>query len=277
MNDPGLEARRTRLEEVLRRLQRVAVAYSGGVDSTYLLRAAIDALGRENVLAVTAVSQVYPTRELEDAQSLAREMGARQIVIQTDELGIEGFTDNPPDRCYHCKRELFREVAEVAQREGISALADGANADDVHDWRPGHRAASELGVHSPLQEAGLTKADIRALSHALGLRTWDKPPKACLASRFPYRHRITPEALAQVAAAEEYLAGLGLRQYRVRHHGALARIEVAPEDLERLASAAVRAPLVDAFRRLGYTYVTLDLAGYRSGSMNETLKAEGAP
>jgi len=167
-------------------------------------------------------------------------------------------------------------VAEVAARHGIDAVADGANADDVADWRPGLRAAAELGVRSPLKEAGLTKADIRALSRDLGLRTWDKPAKACLASRFPYRHRITAEALERVAAAEEYLAGLGLRQYRVRHHGTTARIEVPPEEVARLAAPGVRGDVVAAFKHIGYTYVTLDLEGYRSGSMNETLREANA-
>jgi len=270
-----LEEKRKRLEDLLRDLSGLAVAYSGGVDSTFLLRAAAEVLGRQRVLAVTAVSDLYPTRELDDAKALAAEIGVRHVLIETDELGIEGFAANPPDRCYHCKRELFREVAEVAGRHGFETIADGANTDDVADWRPGLRAAAELGVRSPLKEAGLTKTDIRAISRELGLRTWDKPAKACLASRFPYRHRITAEALERVAAAEEYLAGLGLRQYRVRHHGTTARIEVPPEEVARLAAPGVREDVVAAFKHIGYTYVTLDLEGYRSGSMNEDLPEAG--
>ena len=199
----------------------------------------------------------------------------RQVLVETDELGVEGFADNPPDRCYHCKRELFSVVARVAREHGIETVADGTNADDPGDWRPGLRAAEEMGVASPLREAGLTKADIRALSRELGLPTWQKPARACLASRFPYRHRITTEALRRVAAAEEFLADLGFRQYRVRHHGALARIEVAPEDIPRLAESDLRNRIVEAFKRIGYTYVTLDLEGYRTGSMNETLPGAG--
>ena len=273
-----LDAKRNRLEAILADLSGLAVAYSGGVDSTLLLRTAADVLGRDHVLAVTAVGDLYPTRELEEATALAAEIGVRQVIIQTDELGVEGFAENPPDRCYHCKRELFALVAEAAGREGIETIADGANADDVSDWRPGLRAAAELGVRSPLKEAGLAKADIRALSRGLGLPTWNKPARACLASRFPYHHRITPAALAMVAAAEEVLAGLGLAQYRVRHHGSLARIEVPAADVTRLASAEVREEVVAAFKRIGYTYITLDLQGYRSGAMNETLgEADRSP
>lgn len=268
-----LDQKRTRLEALLKELDGLAVAYSGGVDSTFLLRMAADVLGRDRVLAVTAVSTLYPRRELEESKALAAVMAVRQVVIETDELGIEGFADNPPDRCYHCKRELFGEVAAAARREGIGTIADGANADDVSDWRPGLRAAAELGVRSPLKEAGLTKADIRALSRELGLPTWNKPAKACLASRFPYRHRITPQALEMVAAAEEYLAGLDLTQYRVRHHGTVARIEVPPGELARLVQPEVREALVARFKAIGYTYVTLDLQGYRTGAMNETLFA----
>jgi uncharacterized protein len=229
------------------------------------------------VLAVTSASQLYPTRELEDAKAMAAEIGVEFVLITTDELGIEGFADNPPDRCYWCKRELFREVAEAARLRGFDAVADGANADDPSDWRPGLRAAAEAGVASPLKEAGLTKVDIRTLSRDLGLRTWSKPAKACLASRFPYRHRITFEALRRVGAAEEYLAALGLSQYRVRHHGDLARIEVAGDDIARLADPAIRNDLVAAFKRLGYTYVTLDLQGYRTGAMNEALRGADGP
>ena len=266
-----LDEKRKCLEALLGELPGLAVAYSGGVDSTLLLRMAADVLGRDHVLAVTAVSELYPRQELDDARALAAELGVRHVLIETDELAIEGFADNPPDRCYRCKTALFREVAAVAAGHGIDTIGDGANADDVHDWRPGLRAAAELGVRSPLKEVGLSKADIRALSRDVGLRTWSKPTGACLASRFPYHHRITAAAIERVAAAEAYLADLGLSQVRVRYDGPLARIEVSPDDIERLATPAVRENLVAAFKRIGYTYVTLDLEGYRSGSMNETL------
>ena len=268
---PTLEEKHRKLIELLKEMSGLAVAYSGGVDSTLLLRVAADVLGRDRVLAVTATSDLYPQRELEEARRLAADIGVRHLLIPTDELAMENFADNPPDRCYHCKLELFREVKRAAREHGIEQVADGTNADDEGDWRPGLRAAAELGVRSPLKEAGLTKNDIRSLSRQLGLPTWNKPPRACLASRFPYRQRITAAPHRQVAAAEDFLARLGLNQYRVRHHGALARIEVSPDDIHRLTQPQVRAKLVETFKRIGYIYITLDLEGYRTGSMNETL------
>jgi len=262
-----------RLEKLRRRLAELdsaCLAYSGGVDSTFLAAVAAGVLGRR-FLAVTAASETYPESERREALALARRLGFRHRMIRTSELGIAGFSANPPDRCYHCKRELFGKLVRLARREGLAAMLDGQNADDTADYRPGARAAAELGVLSPLKEAGLTKRDIRALSRRMGLPTWKKPAQACLASRFPYGQSITREKLGRVAAAEEFLRGLGLGQLRVRDHGRLARIEVPAADIARLAAPRLRSRLTAALRRLGYTWVALDLQGYRTGSMNEAL------
>ncbi len=266
------EARRklSDLKAWLAACEGLLVAYSGGVDSTLLLRVAQEVLG-ERALAVTARSETYPEQEVEAAVALARELGARVRLIHTDELEQEAFAANPPERCYYCKQELFGRMAEVAKEEGLVTVADGANADDVNDFRPGTRAARELGVRSPLREVGLSKAEIRELSREYGLPTWDKPAFACLASRFPYGDRITPEALRRVQAAEEVLHGLGLRQVRVRHHGETARIEVEPQEVASLLAPEKRAEISAKLHTLGYTYVTVDLDGYRTGSMNEAL------
>jgi uncharacterized protein len=267
---------RTKLETLSQRLAEtggLVVAYSGGVDSTLLLKVAHVALG-DRVLAVTARSETYPEHEVEEAIRLARELGIRLREIHTEELAREEFASNPPERCYFCKRELFGKLLEIAQAEGLAVVVDGANVDDVGDFRPGSRAAAELGVRSPLREAGLTKEEIRELSRELGLPTWDKPSFACLASRFPYGDRITREELVKVRAAEQVLRELGLRQFRVRHHGETARLEVEPEEIARLAAPELRAHLVAELQRLGYLYVTLDLQGYRTGSMNAPLAPE---
>jgi uncharacterized protein len=235
-----------------------------------LLAVACDVLG-DRVLAVTAASAIHPAAEKEAAAALTARLGVRQVTIETDELGIAGFADNPPERCYLCKAELFGRLQQIARAEGIAYVADGANADDAGDFRPGMRAVGELGVVSPLLEAGLTKDDVRALSKQLGLETWDKPSAACLASRFPYGEPITREKLAMVEAAEEFLTGLGFRQVRVRHHGPIARIEVAPDEIERLSSDTVREQVTGALTGIGYRYVTIDSRGYRTGSLNEVL------
>jgi len=259
------------LAESLASMGSVAVAFSGGVDSTLLLKAAHDTLG-EHIIALTASSCSFPKRELREAQQFCQDNRIRQIVFESEELEIEGFRQNPKNRCYLCKQELFGKIRIIAEENNVRFVIDGTNVDDDRDYRPGQTAAKELGVRSPLRDAGFTKDDIRRMSKLLGLATWDKQSFACLASRFVYGDTITEEKLAMVDAAEQALLDLGFNQVRVRLHGTIARIEVLPSAFDALMEQHTRETIHARLRAIGFTYITLDLAGYRTGSMNETLE-----
>jgi uncharacterized protein len=256
--------------DIVAGLGKVVVAFSGGVDSTLLLALAAETLGAENVLAAVGISPSLPAGECEEARRLATIVGVEMVEFETNEFDDPNFTRNPADRCYHCKKALYAEIWEIARERGFESVASGANADDPGDFRPGLDAGKQMGIRNPLMEARLTKADIRAVSRRMGLPTWDKPAMACLASRIPYDSPITPERLSRVGRAEEALRGLGFGQCRVRDYETLARIEVPADLLDR--AVAARQAIVSALKALGYIYVTLDLAGLRSGSMNEVLR-----
>lgn len=261
------------LKDNIKKRGSAAIAFSGGVDSTFLVKVAHEVLG-DKVIAVTATSSTYPERELKEAIKYAKNIGIKHLIISSEELDIEGFASNPKNRCYYCKKELFTKIKAVAKENFVEYVFDGSNLDDNGDYRPGMQAARELEVISPLKEANLTKEDIRALSKELGLPTWNKPSFACLSSRFPYGKKITIPKLKMVEKAEQFLLDMGIRQVRVRHHGEIARIEVAPEERIKFFDAEVMDKIGEKLKDIGFTYVTLDILGYRTGSMNEVLTEE---
>ncbi|MCS7461062.1 ATP-dependent sacrificial sulfur transferase LarE [Paenibacillus doosanensis] len=268
----SMEQKYEKLGDILRSMDKVVVAFSGGVDSAFLLKAALEFLGPERVLAITADSETYPVREKEEAIVLARELGAVHEVIHTSELDIPGYAENPTNRCYFCKNSLFDHLIPIAEARGYEYVVFGAIADDLGEHRPGLQAAHEKGVRAPLLEAGIKKSEIRHMSRGFGLRTWDKPSFACLSSRIPYGEAITALKLSMIDQAEDFLIQLGFRQVRVRQHDNLARIEVPAADLAEMLAVAdtVHAKL----KEIGYAYVTMDLKGYRSGSLNEVLSPQ---
>ncbi len=266
----ALREKLEKLKENIRKRESLVVAFSGGVDSSFLIKVAHDVLG-DKVLGITARSATYPEREFKEAVSFAQVYGIPHLVIVSEELEVEGFSKNPTNRCYLCKHELFTKINALAVEKGYAFVAEGSNKDDLGDFRPGLQAVKELEVISPLREADLTKDDIRELSREMGLKTWSKPSFACLSSRFPYGETITKEKLEMVDQAEQFLLDSGFKQVRVRHHGKIARIEVYEEEINLFLDAEKRKSINDAFKKIGFSYTTLDLKGYRTGSMNEVI------
>lgn len=265
-----LDDKFNKLKENLKSMDRVIIAFSGGVDSTFLLKAASQA-GLSEILAVTGISESLPQDELSFAGEVTSSLDIEHRVIVTEELKDVNYANNPPDRCYYCKKDLFSRLRKIAKEEKYSFILDGTNADDAHEWRPGRRAAREEGVKSPLLDAALSKKEIRDISRKLGLPTWDKPATPCLSSRFQYGQRITAEALERVSRAEGFIKKIGIREFRVRDHSEVARIEVPPEEFRIFMNNTVRNEVVSFLKSIGYKYVTLDLQGFRSGSSNEIL------
>ncbi len=262
------------LKEYIRGLGSLAVGFSAGVDSTFLLAVAHEVLG-ERVIAVTGTDASVPEREIKEAKAFCEERGIRHIIYTMDPMKEEGYRKNGPDRCYFCKRGIYTEIRRIAEENGIEYMAEGSNMDDLGDYRPGLRAVEELSVKSPLREAKMTKADIRMLSKAMGLPTWSKPAYACLASRFVYGEEITEEKLKMIDQAEQFLIEQGFLEERVRMHGKIARIEVPAKDISRLAEDGIREKVYEFFKRIGFQFVTLDLRGYQMGSMNKTINNDG--
>jgi uncharacterized protein len=270
-DNPELKKKQAQLEDILRAMESVVVAYSGGVDSSFLLWCAVRALGVRHVMAATAQSPIYAEQDEAALRDLTRRLGVRHVFLVAHQLEDEAFIHNPQDRCYYCKRGVLGSLADLARTEGVPWIVEGSNRDDLGDYRPGERAVREAGARSPLREVGLGKAEIRELARRAGLANWNKPAESCLAARFPYGARITPEGLRRVREAEAALKALGFGIVRVRDYGTMARVEVAPEEVARLASPEIAAKVVAALRASGYAYVAADLQGYRRGSLNETL------
>ncbi len=267
-----LETKLSALRKTVASLKSTVIGFSGGTDSSLLLKTCLDVLGRENVLAVTFSSQIVPAQELDHAAQVAQTLGARHLIIESNELENPLFVENSPQRCYYCKKERYRRLLDLGAERSIDCVVDGSNYSDLQDYRPGYKALQELGIRAPLQEAGITKEEVREISFRLGLSTWCRPPQSCLASRIPYGHKITAAALKQVAEAERVLVEAGFSFCRVRHHGTVARVELTNRDLARLLNHPMIDDIVQRIKAAGFPYVTVDLEGYRTGSLNELLK-----